>query len=73
MVTCSSVLSACYCLDGRCVFKSLATHNYDRITDCCFQPSYVHLSAARNILHDILAHVVGDNSSKMRGGTKWGN
>jgi hypothetical protein len=26
----SSVLSACYCLDRRCVFKSLATPSYDR-------------------------------------------
>jgi hypothetical protein len=25
----SSVLSACYCLDRRCVFKSLATPRYD--------------------------------------------
>jgi hypothetical protein len=27
----SSMLTACYCLDKHCVFKSLATFGYDRI------------------------------------------
>jgi hypothetical protein len=52
MVTYSSVLPACYCLDRRCAFQSLATPSYDRTMDSCFQPLYVHLFAAHNRVDD---------------------
>jgi hypothetical protein len=42
----SSVLSACYCLDRRCVFKSLATPRYDRIISST-STTYVHTCLLR--------------------------
>jgi hypothetical protein len=49
MVTYSSVSSACYCLDRRCVFKSLATPSYDRITDSWFHSMHTTTLPSRKL------------------------
>ena len=38
---------ACYCLDRRCVFKSLVTPSYDRIIDSCIQPICIPVCCAQ--------------------------
>jgi hypothetical protein len=51
MVTYSSVSSACYCLDRRWVFKSLATPSYDRTIDSCFHSMHTCLLRATMSKH----------------------
>lgn len=43
----SSVVSACYCPDGHCVFKSVATSRYDRSTSSASTAKYVHACLLR--------------------------
>ena len=49
----SSVLSACYCLDRRCVLKSLATSQLDRQLKQCFhnQDICIPVCCAQHSLH----------------------
>jgi hypothetical protein len=47
----SSVLSACYCLDKHCVYKSLATYGHDKIMGSASTAKYMHTYLARNRYH----------------------
>jgi hypothetical protein len=48
-----SVLSACYCLDRYCVFKSLATSGYDKIiSSASIIKIYIYTCLLRATLED---------------------